>query len=225
MSPSTLLLPLRAATAMADTGSRPTAPAAVADEKSVRAFESASAERPPVAELVRAHPVDPREKLSAYFTIAAAAAGLISDGCTSLRTSCLSARLMRPSRPEQSYDDEQCMSDDVVRTERVLSIDHHPRSSSRSSIPRHTRLLYPPASPTVRGAPHALCRRAHSRPPGLAALLVGAVLGQVFVGLACDRLGRKFALVGTTILIVLGATLGTAAHGANGSVNGLFWCL
>ncbi|KDQ63656.1 hypothetical protein JAAARDRAFT_386367 [Jaapia argillacea MUCL 33604] len=56
-------------------------------------------------------------------------------------------------------------------------------------------------------------------------LLVGAVIGQVLVGLICDRLGRKVALVGTTLLIVIGATLGTAAHGAHGSVQGLFWFL
>lgn len=29
----------------------------------------------------------------------------------------------------------------------------------------------------------------------------------------------------TTALIVIGATLGTAAHGAHGSVQGLFWFL
>ncbi|EJF66991.1 MFS Git1p-like glycerophosphoinositol permease [Dichomitus squalens LYAD-421 SS1] len=57
------------------------------------------------------------------------------------------------------------------------------------------------------------------------ALLVGAVLGQVSVGLLCDRIGRKAALVATTLLIVIGATLGTAAHGAHGSVQGLFWFL
>ncbi|KAL1749087.1 major facilitator superfamily domain-containing protein [Schizophyllum fasciatum] len=57
------------------------------------------------------------------------------------------------------------------------------------------------------------------------ALLVGAVLGQVIVGVICDRLGRKFALVGTTLMIILGGILGTAAHGAHGSVAGLFWFL
>ncbi|EGN96629.1 hypothetical protein SERLA73DRAFT_184737 [Serpula lacrymans var. lacrymans S7.3] len=57
------------------------------------------------------------------------------------------------------------------------------------------------------------------------ALLVGAVIGQVIVGLICDRLGRKVALVATTLLIVVGAILGTAAHGAHGSPNGLFWFL
>ncbi|THH33504.1 hypothetical protein EUX98_g622 [Antrodiella citrinella] len=56
-------------------------------------------------------------------------------------------------------------------------------------------------------------------------LLVGAVIGQIFVGLVCDRIGRKVALVFTTLLIVIGAILGTAAHGAHGSVTGLFWFL
>ena len=47
----------------------------------------------------------------------------------------------------------------------------------------------------------------------------------MLVGLVCDRVGRKTALVGTTLAIVLGAALGTAAHGAHGSVRGLFWFL
>jgi MFS family permease len=54
---------------------------------------------------------------------------------------------------------------------------------------------------------------------------LGAIIGQLFVGLVCDRMGRKVALVFTTLLIVLGATLGTAAHGAHGSAKGLFWFL
>lgn len=53
----------------------------------------------------------------------------------------------------------------------------------------------------------------------------GAIIGQIFVGLICDRIGRKAALMVTTLLIVIGATIGTAAHGAHGSVNGLLWCL
>ncbi|GJE94428.1 MFS Git1p-like glycerophosphoinositol permease [Phanerochaete sordida] len=56
-------------------------------------------------------------------------------------------------------------------------------------------------------------------------LLVGAIIGQVIVGLICDRVGRKFALIGTTLFIVVGAILGTAAHGAHGSPQGLFWFL
>lgn len=55
--------------------------------------------------------------------------------------------------------------------------------------------------------------------------IIGAIIGQVLVGLVCDRIGRKVALVSTTLLIIIGATIGTAAHGANGSVQGLFWCL
>jgi hypothetical protein len=54
---------------------------------------------------------------------------------------------------------------------------------------------------------------------------LGAIIGQLFVGLVCDRMGRKNALVFTTVLIVLGATLSTAAHGAHGSAKGLFWSL
>lgn len=51
----------------------------------------------------------------------------------------------------------------------------------------------------------------------------GEVIGQIFVGLICDRVGRKAGLVITTVLIVIGGILATAAHGAHGSPQGLFW--
>ena len=54
---------------------------------------------------------------------------------------------------------------------------------------------------------------------------LGAIIGQLFVGLVCDRIGRQAALVFTTLVIVLGATLSTAAHGAHASATGLFWFL
>ncbi|KAK5996117.1 Glycerophosphoinositol permease 1 [Cladobotryum mycophilum] len=55
------------------------------------------------------------------------------------------------------------------------------------------------------------------------ALLVGAILGQITVGLTCDYLGRKVAIVMTTMLIVVGGILATAAHGI--TTNGMFWML
>lgn len=51
----------------------------------------------------------------------------------------------------------------------------------------------------------------------------GEIIGQIFVGILCDRIGRKAGLVVTTSLIVIGATLCTAAHGARGNPYGLFW--
>ncbi|KZT52149.1 MFS general substrate transporter [Calocera cornea HHB12733] len=57
------------------------------------------------------------------------------------------------------------------------------------------------------------------------ALLVGEIIGQIFFGIMTDRIGRKTAIVTTTLFIALGSLIGTAAHGANGSVDGLFWCL
>ncbi|KAK1922674.1 MFS general substrate transporter [Papiliotrema laurentii] len=54
-------------------------------------------------------------------------------------------------------------------------------------------------------------------------LLVGEIIGQVVVGLICDRVGRKTAMVGTTLLIVLGGILSTACHGATPA--GMFWML
>jgi len=59
----------------------------------------------------------------------------------------------------------------------------------------------------------------------LTTIFSGAIIGQIVVGIICDRIGRKAALVITTALIVLGATLATAAHGAGGSAVGFFWFL
>lgn len=50
---------------------------------------------------------------------------------------------------------------------------------------------------------------------------LGAILGQLTVGVVCDRIGRKAAIVLATGLIVLGGTLATAAHGT--STLGLLW--
>lgn len=55
------------------------------------------------------------------------------------------------------------------------------------------------------------------------ALLVGEILGQVVVGLTCDYLGRKTAIIATTLMIVVGGILATAAHGV--TVDGMFWML
>lgn len=45
------------------------------------------------------------------------------------------------------------------------------------------------------------------------ALLVGEIFGQVAVGLTCDYLGRKFAIIMTTMMIVVGGILATASNG------------
>ncbi|ETS80877.1 metabolite transport protein GIT1 [Pestalotiopsis fici W106-1] len=55
------------------------------------------------------------------------------------------------------------------------------------------------------------------------ALLVGEVLGQVVIGFTCDYLGRKFAIVLTTLMVILGGILATAAHGT--TTLGMFWML
>jgi MFS family permease len=55
------------------------------------------------------------------------------------------------------------------------------------------------------------------------ALLVGEILGQVTIGLTCDYLGRKTAIVLTTALIVIGGILATASHG--NTTLGMFWML
>ncbi|KAJ3553886.1 hypothetical protein NM688_g3385 [Phlebia brevispora] len=109
-----------------------------------------------------------KERLSPYFTILAAAFGLVSDG----------------------YHEGVMTMTNVV-LEKLYPTEYTSAISTRVSN----------------------------------ALLVGCIIGQVSVGFICDRFGRKFALVGTTLLIVLGAVLTTAAHGAHGSVQGLFWFL
>jgi MFS family permease len=55
------------------------------------------------------------------------------------------------------------------------------------------------------------------------ALLVGEVLGQVAIGLTCDYMGRKTAIVLTTLCIVIGGILATASHGV--TIDGMFWML
>ncbi|KAJ5184973.1 Major facilitator superfamily domain general substrate transporter [Penicillium cf. griseofulvum] len=55
------------------------------------------------------------------------------------------------------------------------------------------------------------------------ALLVGEVIGQVVIGLTCDYLGRKTAIVFTTLMIVVGGILATASHGV--TIDGMFWMM
>ncbi|KAH3684744.1 hypothetical protein WICPIJ_004275 [Wickerhamomyces pijperi] len=54
-------------------------------------------------------------------------------------------------------------------------------------------------------------------------LLIGEIIGMIVIGLTCDYLGRKWAIVSTTVLIVVGCILTTAAHGA--TVTGMFWMI
>ena len=55
------------------------------------------------------------------------------------------------------------------------------------------------------------------------ALLVGEILGQIIIGLTCDYMGRKVAIVTTTAMIVVGGILATAAHGV--TILGMFWMI
>ncbi|KAI3622443.1 putative glycerophosphoinositol permease [Moniliophthora roreri] len=123
-------------------------------------------EKPPNSTRDDDRVLNAKERLSAYFTILAAAFGLISDG----------------------YQNNLMTMANVV-FKRLYPSDYTSPVSTRVSN----------------------------------ALLVGAVLGQVFVGLICDRIGRKVALVATTGLIVLGAILATASNARTPS--GLFWFL
>ncbi|KAG0650541.1 Glycerophosphodiester transporter GIT1 [Hyphodiscus hymeniophilus] len=54
-------------------------------------------------------------------------------------------------------------------------------------------------------------------------LLVGEIFGQIGIGLVCDYLGRKWAIVSTTMMIVIGGILATASNGI--TINGMFWMM
>ncbi|KAF8211836.1 MFS general substrate transporter [Mycena galopus ATCC 62051] len=55
------------------------------------------------------------------------------------------------------------------------------------------------------------------------ALTVGTILGQLSIGYICDVKGRKWGIVLSTVLIVIGIILCTAAKGANDSFHGFLW--
>lgn len=55
------------------------------------------------------------------------------------------------------------------------------------------------------------------------ALLVGEIIGQITIGLTCDYLGRKVAIVLTTAMIVFGGILATASSGV--TTLGMFWMM
>ncbi|CUS23485.1 LAQU0S10e01464g1_1 [Lachancea quebecensis] len=55
------------------------------------------------------------------------------------------------------------------------------------------------------------------------ASLVGTILGQVTIGVACDYMGRKWAILVATIMLVGGSALCAASHGK--TVSGMFWML
>ncbi|QGA19366.1 hypothetical protein EYB26_007055 [Talaromyces marneffei] len=55
------------------------------------------------------------------------------------------------------------------------------------------------------------------------ALLVGEIIGMLVIGLTCDYLGRKRAIVITTMMIVVGGILATASHG--NTIAGMFWMM
>ncbi|GAC71668.1 glucose dehydrogenase [Moesziomyces antarcticus T-34] len=57
------------------------------------------------------------------------------------------------------------------------------------------------------------------------ASLVGAIIGQISVGIICDRVGRKAGVTITTILLVTGAIFATAAYPVGGNPQNMFWWL
>ncbi|GAA5844145.1 hypothetical protein JCM5353_005567 [Sporobolomyces roseus] len=61
------------------------------------------------------------------------------------------------------------------------------------------------------------------------ALTVGTILGQISIGLLCDYKGRKWGIVLSTICIVVGVILATAAHGSGNDLRrnftGFIWFL
>ena len=53
----------------------------------------------------------------------------------------------------------------------------------------------------------------------------GTVVGQLYFGWHSDHLGRKSALLISTLILILFAALGSASYGAHGSAYGLFAAL
>nr|UJH94529.1 Git1.1 [Starmerella bombicola] len=54
-------------------------------------------------------------------------------------------------------------------------------------------------------------------------MTVGQIIGMLVVGLTCDLVSRKRAIVFTTLFMVLGSILATAAHG--NTTQGMFWMI
>ncbi len=54
------------------------------------------------------------------------------------------------------------------------------------------------------------------------ALLIGMITGQVVVGMLCDRIGRRAAMLSTTVFVVLGSVLGSVS---GLGFSDLFWML
>ncbi|TQN73108.1 Glycerophosphodiester transporter GIT2 [Colletotrichum shisoi] len=55
------------------------------------------------------------------------------------------------------------------------------------------------------------------------AFLIGMIVGMILFGVVSDQLGRKTGAIATTILLVLGISLSTAANGT--TTAGMFWML
>ena len=53
--------------------------------------------------------------------------------------------------------------------------------------------------------------------------LIGDIIGMLLFGLASDRIGRRWGIVGCTLLLVGGVVLATAAHGR--TIDGMLWMM
>lgn len=173
-----------------------------------------------------ARPMSNKEKLSAYFTIAAAALGLISDGCKSLcccnfwndlTQVLIQIRItLWPWPMYASYRYWNLKKSPLTiwvlsgGIQRLVSCWLYVCCFDQS-VKRSISWWVDIVTLTWHDKWVALTQ------------YTGAVLGQFFVGLVCDRVGRKVALFATTAFIVLGAILATAAHASTPA--GLFWFL
>lgn len=54
-------------------------------------------------------------------------------------------------------------------------------------------------------------------------LLVGEIIGMLAMGLICDFMGRKKSMIFTSVLMIVGGILATAAHGK--TTTGMFWMI
>ncbi|KAL0569407.1 hypothetical protein V5O48_012561 [Marasmius crinis-equi] len=56
-------------------------------------------------------------------------------------------------------------------------------------------------------------------------ILIGDVIGMILFGLCIDRWGRRMGIIATTLFLVLGIVLATAAHGTDEDGKGLLWMM
>jgi len=168
-----------------------------------------------------------RQRMSDIFTIFCAGFALISDG---YQNNLMCVRIFPFPRSRYSLSITPCLH---VSTNMSMSMSYLsfcspiPQSSANESKPVDPALTMTILSRTMTNVLFKKEYPAEYTPAVSTqvsnALLVGEIIGQIVIGLTCDYLGRKVAIVTTTLMIVVGGILATAAHGT--TTLGMFWMI